>query len=793
MGFDRLIRLFNAYPPFVAYRDSLKEPVPDELNNKELRARALELAQTVDHHPDRSELEAALDRYRVIFDETPHRQVSAMVHFMADLLFRDLSVEFPPDLGEQIRTYDGPAFFFVVHSSYYDYMLAARLSRELGLAPPVMHVSGTVTRGWLSNWLTGLRHMKTSKIFSHVEHRAYTWFSAAVAEQHQNQVLFARTSRYTVRAREGILREPYVPHGLVAAVKTTGKALVIPVAVSYSVIPEDRYLTASTLLSVWSMLPRHPVAFLPYLYGVKKPSKLFRSLRGAFGDAAISVGRPFELNDDESLTSQRISHRAIVEVARNKVIQPTHVVAKALQKLEMPDSRDIRQQVEREVESTSSFFRTRYRAEAPFHHLIADDLPTAIREGLHQLQDRGAVVKTAFRRRYKPRDWSLLQFYGYHGDRRVYPLSGRNTLTVVNAGAWGYTLALHIGSNLLQKEELAEHALVLYDSREDLIEKLTVEGKHPWHFKDILVPRTVRPEADLVAAVRDTSLILVVTPSKYFYQQIRRVLEHAPEGSDLVLATKGFIPETGLLPCQTTHMEMERLGKRMRLAVLSGANLAHEIVQGGAGVTQIACEEWETFERLRSLIETDVFRVVYSADVIGATISAALKNVYAIGFGILEGSKLAPENFLATYATLATAEIRKFGMLLGASPQTFDAESQAWTADLLATCRGGRSARFGQDLAAIDEKHGKHMPARALLEQYRKKKMAIEGFEAARYAQRMASQRGFHPPILGEIYSILHGGKRVDVNGLVQKCLDALPKHADRPIPSTVKLRYQRY
>jgi glycerol-3-phosphate dehydrogenase len=168
-----------------------------------------------------------------------------------------------------------------------------------------------------------------------------------------------------------------------------------------------------------------------------------------------------------------------------------------------------------------------------------------------------------------------------------------------------------------------------------------------------------------------------------------------------------------------------------------------------------------------------------------------LKNVYAIGFGILEGSKVAPENFLATYSTLVTAEIRQFGLLLGASPETFDAESQVWIADLLATCRGGRSASFGRDLAALDDKHGKSIPARLLLEQYRKKKMAIEGFEACRFAQRMASQRGFHPPILGEIFAILHGGKKVDVEEFIEKCLDALVHKGTYPTPSKIPHRHR--
>ncbi len=664
---------------------------------------------------------------------------------------------------------------------------------RIGIPQPVAHATGSLTNGWVSNWLNGFRTLVIPKSMSPVQHRAYAWFSAALAEGGETQALFARTSRYTVRSRDGILREPYVPHGVLAGVKATGKAMIVPVSVSYEAVPEDAYLTYSPFFPLLSMFPRRWSILLPVLLGLGNSNKIFRGLEGVFGDVSVDVGEPFELANDNSLNLQRISHRAIEEIARNKMIHPTQLVARSMQGAEWIDIRTLRQEVEKEIEDITGFFRTRYRKEPPFHPIITSDLPTAINRGLKLLTRRRAVNRSVFRRAYGAGKSSLLRFYAYHADRRIYPLSGRNTLTVVNAGVWGYTLALHIGLNLLKKEELSETSLILYDSREDLIEKLTMEGRHPWHFKEIALPRSVRPEADLLAAVGDTSLILLVTPSKYFHSTLIKVLEVAPDGSDLVIATKGFIPETGLLPCQTARQEMERMGKRMRISVLSGANLAHEIVQGGAGVTQIACEHYETFDRLRPLLETSKFRVVYSGDVIGTTISAALKNVYAIGFGLLEGSKRAPENFLATYATLVTAEIRNFGVLLGAAMETFDAESQVWMADLLATCRGGRSAQFGRDLAAMDEKAGKTRPARLLLEQYRKKKIAIEGFEASRYGNRIASQRGFHPPILGEIYAILHGGKQIDMDGFIEKCLDALSHKIGYPEPSSIRPRSHRF
>lgn len=788
----RAWKLLDSYAGYRQFEKYFSDDVPGLIDVEGLRSKALRLAQEHEPRGDYRELIKALSDLDIAYDPVIMSHSSPMLTFLTRTMFRDVSGKLPDTYVTRVKEYKGPKFFFVGHTSYFDYTHTAELARKIGEKIPIMHVCGSITTGWVAKWLKAFRTLEVPKNLAPVQHRAYAWFTASLADCGEPQAIFSRTSRYTVRSRDGILREPYVPHGVIAAVKTTGKALVIPLAISYSCIPEDAYLTAPRFFPILSMLPLKKSLSLPILLLFGKTEKFLRGLDLVFGEVSANIGEPFELTDDNSLSMQRISHKAIEEIARNKLIHPSQLMARVTTGLDKIHLKTIRQLVEQEIESIKAFFEKRYRKAPPFHPVITADLDETIRRGLSTLSARSAIRKSPLRRHYVPGNLPLLNFYAYHADRRIYPLRGRNTLTVVNAGVWGYTLALHIGKNLLKKEELSEHSLILYDSREDLIEKLTVEGHHPWHFKEAALPRSVRPEADLRAAIGDTSLILVVTPSKYFHALILRIVEYAQEGCDLIIATKGFIPETGLLPCQTAQRELNRIGRKMNVGALSGANLAHEIVYGGAGVTQIACESYETFERLRTLIETPRFRVVYSRDVIGTAIAAALKNVYAIGFGILEGSKKVPENFLATYATLVTSEIRQFGLLLGAIPDTFDAESQVWMADLLATCRGGRSATFGRDLAEMDEKHGKSRPALLLLEQYRKKKIAIEGYEAARLAHRIATQRGFHPPILGEIYAILHGGKQVDVDSFVEKCLDALGTKSAMSVPSVVRHRTNR-
>lgn len=789
MPLGRVIDYFESYDGFNNFCENLPERRCRQVDPESLHDRALILAEEFDARADRSELREIIESFSVQCEPETYPKVSLLLSYLGDILFRDVSAPIPQSIQDTIQSYTGPKFFFISHDSYFDYVHANRLLEKLGMNPGITHITGAITKGWISKWLSGLRTLKIPKNPNNVQHRAYSWISAALAEEGETQLLFARTSRYTVRAREGILREPYVPHAVLSTVNSLGRVLIIPVAISYSIIPEDRYLASSALLPMLSMHPKAWKFALPLKLGLGKPERTVKAITHLFSDVSVDLGAPFELENVDSLNLQRISHLAIEEIARNKMIHPSHIVAREMQGEDSLSVSELRSKVDARIEKTRAFFSSRYRKEPPFHPLITSDIQESVKHGIKDLEERGAIRKKLFRKNYKSSDLDLVNFYSYHGDRRIYPLSGSNTMTVVNAGVWGYSLALHIGMNLLSKESLAETSLVLYDSREELIEKLTVEGKHPWYFKDIMLPRSVRPEADLRAAVGDTSLIMIVTPSKYFHTTLVKILELAKEGSDLVIATKGFIPETGLLPCQTTYLEMERLGKRMKLSYLSGANLAHEVIERGAGITQIACEEIGTFLRLKKLIETPYFRVVYSSDITGSTISAAMKNIYAIGFGLLEGSKGTPENFLAAYSTLVTSEIRNFGMLLGAAAGTFDSESQAWMADLLATCRGGRSARFGRDLASMEEKHGSGKQARNLLEQYRKKKIAVEGFEAARFAKRIASQRGYHPPILGEIYSILHSGKQLNPGEFMEKCLAALDKESENPTAVTIKHR----
>ena len=114
--------------------------------------------------------------------------------------------------------------------------------------------------------------------------------------------------------------------------------------------------------------------------------------------------------------------------------------------------------------------------------------------------------------------------------------------------------------------------------------------------------------------------------------------------------------------------------------------------------TQLAAENDELRARLIDIFSTDDFYVYPSSDLLGTQLAGAMKNVYAIAYGIADGSKDASVNFTATLVTRISAEIKTLALAMGADPETFDTEGQAWMADFLATARGGRNSEFGKTL-----------------------------------------------------------------------------------------------
>ena len=185
-------------------------------------------------------------------------------------------------------------------------------------------------------------------------------------------------------------------------------------------------------------------------------------------------------------------------------------------------------------------------------------------------------------------------------------------------------------------------------------------------------------------------------------------------------------------------------------AVLSGPNIAAEVVARKPAGAVVACEDQDTAERVRAAFSTDYFRVYTSPDVVGVELAGATKNVIALAAGIIDGLGLG-NNAKAALVTRGLVEITRLGVSMGARPETF--AGLAGMGDLMVTCvspegrnrtvgeRVGRGENLDDVLASLGS--------------------VCEGVPTTRAVRELARKQGVEMPIVDAVHAVLFDGKPV--------------------------------
>ena len=239
--------------------------------------------------------------------------------------------------------------------------------------------------------------------------------------------------------------------------------------------------------------------------------------------------------------------------------------------------------------------------------------------------------------------------------------------------------------------------------------------------------------------------VVLAVPSTMFRENAQ-ALSHLRD-APLLSATKGI--ERGSLT-RMSEIAIAMGWSPNQVCVLSGPNLAREILDGKPAATVIAGPADEA-QRWQKAFQSPSFRVYESDDVCGVETGGALKNVVAIAVGIAVGLD-AGTNATAALMTRGLAEISRLGVALGAKPSTF--LGLAGLGDLVATCSSplSRNRRLGQLLAQGYR-----------LEQARESiGETIEGADAAPLAVELGRRTGVETPLTDAVAAILGGQETID-------------------------------
>lgn len=322
---------------------------------------------------------------------------------------------------------------------------------------------------------------------------------------------------------------------------------------------------------------------------------------------------------------------------------------------------------------------------------------------------------------------------------------------VIGAGSFGIAVA-----NLL-----AHNAEVLIFSRKDEVAR-QINERHA--YQGHTLSARIKATTDLGELARRCTLLFPIVPSTSFRRMTQALAPHLRPYHMIIHGTKGFdlkrIEEDELdsLRRPLTRQEVRTMSEVIieetgvvRVGCLSGPNLASEIMSGQPAATLVASRFREVIQVGQKSLNSPQFHVFGSYDMLGAELAGALKNIVALGSGILEGLGLG-RNIQGLLIARGLAEMVYFGKALGADSQSFF--GVAGIGDLVATATSvnSRNYTFGMRLAKGEKTSEirQNMPELA------------EGVRTLRIAHYLAQQYKLHVPITHTLHNIIFEDYPVD-------------------------------
>lgn len=306
---------------------------------------------------------------------------------------------------------------------------------------------------------------------------------------------------------------------------------------------------------------------------------------------------------------------------------------------------------------------------------------------------------------------------------------------VIGGGSWGTTIAHLLSQN-------PSNQIKLWVRNPEVVETINSSHRNPKYSGEMALSEQIEAFTDLEAVVRQCPILFVVVTSAAARQVLHDMGQFLNGSQILIHCIKGF-----------EHTTFKRISTIVReetccrkIGVLSGPNLAKEILQGHPSATVVASPFEEVVFQSQQVMMSNQFRIYGHRDVVGAEIAGALKNIIALASG-MSGGLGYQHNTQSLLLTRGLVEITKFGMHLGAQASTF--RGLAGMGDLIATCSSNLSRNY-----QVGHRIAQGETLQQILDTM---SYVSEGVPTTRSVHHMSREMGVDMPITEGVYGILEG------------------------------------
>lgn len=312
---------------------------------------------------------------------------------------------------------------------------------------------------------------------------------------------------------------------------------------------------------------------------------------------------------------------------------------------------------------------------------------------------------------------------------------------LIGAGAWGTAFALHLART--------GKKVLLWVFEKELFDIAKKTRENSYYLPGFPLPDNITLTDD-IKSIPEFSGDIIFAPPSFALRKTAAMISEELTNKRVLILTKGIENGTNLFMSEV--VKEITLGKA-RIASLSGPSFAKEVAAGIFTSTVIASRDKEISLYFQKTIHSNTFRVYTSDDIAGVELGGAMKNIMAIGAGIIQGLGLGT-NTLAAYITRSLAELKRLGRSFGARDTTFMGLSGM--GDLVLTSYGklSRNRLFGVELA-----QGKNA-AGIIAGQ----KSVVEGYYTVNAVYNLSKKLNIEMPITEELYKIIYEGKNIQAS-----------------------------
>lgn len=304
---------------------------------------------------------------------------------------------------------------------------------------------------------------------------------------------------------------------------------------------------------------------------------------------------------------------------------------------------------------------------------------------------------------------------------------------LLGGGSWGTTVAAVVSRNA---------PITLWARDAETVEGINRDNENRKYLPGIKLPSALGATQDMGEVVAGADVLIMGVPSHSFRSVLEEARQHLRPWVPVISLTKGLELASGLRMTQL----IEEVLPGHPVGVLTGPNLAREIMTGQAAASVLSMEDEIVVRALQPVFHSGLFRVYTNTDLLGCELGGVLKNIIAIAVGMGDGLG-AGDNTRSALMTRGLAEITRLGVAMGGRPETF--AGLTGMGDLIATCTSplSRNRHVGVEL-------GKGRPIEEIIAGMN---MVAEGVKSAPTVIALAEQHGIAMPIARDVYDVTQG------------------------------------